>query len=52
MLDDSLMLLLAVVTLGRRKLQEHQGRWLKLVSGAVMLGLGVALIALPAWMAG
>jgi glutaredoxin len=52
MLDDSLMLLIAVVTLGRRQLQEHEGRWLKLVSGTVMLGLGVALMATPEWLAG
>jgi glutaredoxin len=52
MLDDSLMLGLAVSTLSRCKLQEAEGRWLKLVSGVVMLGLGVVLIALPEWLAG
>jgi hypothetical protein len=52
MLDDSVMLILAVVTLGRRKLQEKAGRWLKLLSGIVMLGLGVVLIARPAWLMG
>lgn len=52
MLDDSLLLILAVVTLGRRKLQEKEGRWLKLLSGVVMLGLGVALIAQPGWLTG
>jgi hypothetical protein len=52
MLDDGVMLTLAVVTLGRRKLQEKQGRWLKLLSGIVMLGLGVALLAQPAWLLG
>ena len=52
MLDDSLMLLLAVVTLGRRKLQEEQGHWLKLVSGVVMLVLGGILIIQPQWLAG
>jgi glutaredoxin len=52
MLDDRLMLVLAVVTLSRRKLQEAGGRWLKLVSGVVMLGLGVVLIAHPEWLAG
>jgi glutaredoxin len=49
-LDDGLMLTLAVVTLSRRKLQERAGRWLKLVSGGVMLGLGAVLIARPAWL--
>jgi len=52
MLDDSLMLTIAVVTLGRRKLQEQEGRWLKLVSGVVMLGLGVVLLVKPDWLAG
>jgi glutaredoxin len=52
MLDDGLMLALAVVTLGRHKLQERGGRWLKLVSGAVMLALGLLLIWAPAWLAG
>jgi hypothetical protein len=52
MLDDSVVLILAVVTLGRHKLQEKEGRWLKLVSGVVMLGLGAVLIAKPAWLAG
>jgi hypothetical protein len=52
MFDDSVMLILAVVTLGRRKFQEKEGRWLKLLSGVVMLGLGVALIAQPGWLTG
>ena len=50
MFDDSVMLLIAVITLGRRKLQEKEGRCLKLISGAVMLGLGVVLIAKPGWL--
>jgi uncharacterized membrane protein HdeD (DUF308 family) len=50
MLDDSLILSLAVITLGRRKLQQNAGRWLKLVSGVVMLALGVALIVQPTWL--
>jgi glutaredoxin len=49
-LDDGLMLALAVVTLSRRKLQEQGGRWLKLASGSVMLGLGALLIGRPAWL--
>jgi hypothetical protein len=43
--DDAVILAVAVVTLGRFKLQERAGRWLKGLSGAVMLGLGVALLA-------
>lgn len=50
-LDDSLMVTIAVITLSRRKLQEHAGRWLKLISGAVMLSLGLVLILKPEWLA-
>ena len=49
-LDDSLVLILVVLTLGHRKLQEREGRWLKLVSGGVMCGLGVVLIVAPGWL--
>jgi hypothetical protein len=52
MLDDSVMLAIAVATLGRHKLQEREGRWLKLLSGLVMLGLGVVLLFKPNWLAG
>ncbi len=51
MLDDSVMVTIAVVTLSRRKLQEHAGRWLKLTGGAVMLSLGLVLILKPEWLA-
>lgn len=46
-LDDSVMVAIAVVTLSSRKLQEQGGRWLKLVSGLVMVGLGLVLLAAP-----
>jgi glutaredoxin len=46
-LDDGLMVAIAIVTLTRRRLQEGEGRWLKLVSGAVMAGLGVILLVKP-----
>lgn len=46
-LDDSLMVAIAVFTLSRSKLQEKAGRWLKLASGVVMLGLGVLLVVAP-----
>ena len=49
--DDALMLILAVVTLGRRKLQEREGRALKLVSGVVMAGLGLVLLVRPGMLA-
>lgn len=49
--DDALMVTLAVVTLSQRKLTEHAGRALKLVSGAVMLALAAVLLLRPAWLA-
>jgi glutaredoxin len=49
--DDMLMLLIAVTTLSRPALQEGAGRWLKLVSGAVMLALGLVLVFRPGWLA-
>lgn len=48
--DDGLMVTVAVVTLSRRRLAERAGRWLKLVSGAVMLALGALLILRPEWL--
>lgn len=50
MLDDGLILLVAVVTLSRRRLQGRQARWLKLLSGAVMVALGALLILRPGWL--
>ena len=49
-LDDSIMVTIGVVTLGRRKLQERGGRWLKLLSGLVIIVLGFLLLARPGWM--
>lgn len=50
MLDDSIMVLTAVVTFNRFKLQQRGGRWLKLVSGVVLLLLGLTLLLRPAWL--
>ena len=36
-----------VVTLGARKLSENEGRILKLLSGLMMLGLGIVLLVVP-----
>lgn len=47
MLDDSIMVGIAVVTLGRRKLQERTGRLLKLLSGVVIAVLGLLLLFAP-----
>jgi glutaredoxin len=49
-LDDSLMVTIAVVTLSRKQLQERAGRWLKLTGGLVMAGLGVVLLLQPNWL--
>jgi uncharacterized membrane protein HdeD (DUF308 family) len=39
-----------VATLGKRKLQEKEGRWLKLVSGSLILILGLLLLFKPEWL--
>ena len=44
MLDDILVLAIGVTTLSRRRLQEKEGRLLKLAAGLVMLGLGIYLL--------
>lgn len=49
-MDDAVMVTIAVVTLQRHKLQERAGRWLKLVSGLLMLTLGSVLLAKPEWL--
>lgn len=49
MFDDMVMLGIVVITLSRRKLQETEGRWLKLVSGLVILALGLVLLFKPEW---
>jgi len=50
MFDDGLMVLIAVVTLDRHKLQESHGRWLKLISGLVIAMLGLVMIFRPEWL--
>jgi glutaredoxin len=50
MLDDAILLLIVVVTLSHRKLQEREGRWLKLISGVVILLLGIVMIFFPSWL--
>ena len=39
-----------VRTLGARKLSEREGRLLKLLSGLMMLGLGLLLLFVPEWL--
>ncbi len=45
--DDAAMVSIAVVTFSHRKLQVQEGRWLKLMSGVVMIGLAGLLIGAP-----
>ncbi|MDD5033181.1 MAG: glutaredoxin [Methylococcaceae bacterium] len=47
MLDDIVILGIGVITLSQRRLQEKEGRWLKLISGLVMVGLGGYLVFSP-----
>lgn len=47
MFDDTLMLLLVVITLDKTRLQEKHGRWLKLLSGAFVLALGLIMLIKP-----
>ena len=48
--DDLLVLGVAVITLGGWKLREREGRWLNLVAGLVMIGLGLGLLLRPKWL--
>ncbi|MHC4876235.1 MAG: glutaredoxin family protein [Planctomycetota bacterium] len=50
MFDDGMMVGLVVITLGRRKMQEKHGRWLKLLSGSVIAVLGLIMIVRPEWL--
>lgn len=50
MFDDSLMVGVVVLTLSRKKLQESHGRWLKLISGAAIVILGVIMLFKPEWL--
>ena len=48
--DDSLMVATAVLALGSGKLTERGGQLLKLLSGIVMLALGLVLLLRPQWL--
>lgn len=48
--DDSIMVGVAVITLSSSKMQQVEGRWLKLLSGTVVLLLGVAMLLFPDWL--
>ncbi len=49
--DDALMVTIAVAALSSGKLTERSGRWLKFVSGGVMLALGAVILLRPQWLA-
>jgi glutaredoxin len=44
MFDDLIILGIGVTTLSQHRLQEREGRWLKLISGLVMVALAVYLV--------
>jgi hypothetical protein len=44
MLDDLVILSIGIITLSQRRLHEKEGRWLKLISGLAMVGLGIYLL--------
>jgi hypothetical protein len=44
MADDMVILAIGVITLSQHRLQEKEGRWLKLISGLVMVVLGIYLL--------
>ena len=48
--DDALMVAVAVFALGSGKLTERTGRWLKVLSGIVMLALGAVMLLRPEWL--
>ena len=48
--DDSLMVGTAVLALGMGKLSERAGRWLKLISGTVMVAVALVLLLRPGWL--
>jgi uncharacterized membrane protein HdeD (DUF308 family) len=50
MLDDVVMLAIGIITISHYRLQEREGRWLKLISGLVMAGLGAVLLLQPKWL--
>jgi glutaredoxin len=48
MFDDLVILTIGIITLSQKRLQENEGKWLKLISGLVMVGLGFYLLVVPA----
>ncbi|MGI9327423.1 MAG: glutaredoxin family protein [Pseudomonadales bacterium] len=50
LIDDSVMVAVAVFALGSNRLSERSGRYLKLLSGAVMLVLALVMLLRPDWL--
>ena len=48
--DDALMVGIAVLALSSNRLTEGTGRWLKLISGVVMVALALLLLLRPGWL--
>jgi hypothetical protein len=48
--DDAVMVATAVLALSSRKLTARAGQRLKLLSGVVMLALGIVMILRPQWL--
>jgi glutaredoxin len=49
-LDDTLVLWLAVAAFGARRLSERAGRWLDALSGLLLVALGTLLMVRPEWL--
>ena len=47
MFDDAIMVGIVVFTMNKQRLEEQQGRWLKLLSGSLIFILGTLLILKP-----
>jgi len=47
MLDDTLMVIIVVWTMSKSKMQETHGRWLKLISGLVIVAIGLVMLIKP-----
>jgi hypothetical protein len=50
MFDDALMVTVVTLTLSKKKLQETEGKWLKLISGCVIFVLGAVMLIKPEWL--
>ncbi|XZE18175.1 hypothetical protein SH449x_003459 [Pirellulaceae bacterium SH449] len=50
MFDDTLMVVIVVWTMKKTKMQESHGQWLKLVSGVVIVAIGMVMLLKPSWL--